>query len=88
MNAQADTGTRSTVYGDMGGGAKTRTVGARACAKNVYNSLLDEVARKSGPGAGPEENVRRFEVSPPGATTTSPSSGLSASRRRLGRSRL
>jgi hypothetical protein len=30
----------------MGGGAKTRTVGARACAKNVYNSLLDEVARK------------------------------------------
>jgi hypothetical protein len=64
------------------------TVGARACAKNVYNSFLDEVARKSGPGAGPEENVRRFEVSPPGAATTSRSSGLSASRRRLGRSRL
>jgi hypothetical protein len=60
------------------------TVGARACTKSVYNSFLDWVARKSGPGAGPEEDVRSFEASPTEAATTSHSSGLSASRRRWG----
>jgi hypothetical protein len=52
MNAQADSGARSTVSGNMGGGSgEGCTVRARACTKSVCSPVLDEVTRKSAPGS-------------------------------------
>jgi hypothetical protein len=54
----ADSGARSTVSGNMGiGPGEGCTVRARACTKSVCSPFLDEVARKSAPGAVPERNT-------------------------------
>jgi len=48
MNAQADSGARSTVSGNVGGGpGEGCTVQARVCTKSVCSPFLDEVAGRA-----------------------------------------